>query len=85
MHPLCTCCKYTRLQSSDSHFIQTQTNTMSRTSLVALWIRRHLPVQGLRVQSLVREDATCRGATKPRAPQRLSPSFRAREPVSGND
>lgn len=60
-------CKYTRLQSSDSHFIQTQTNTMSRTSLVALWIRRHLPVQGCWFQSLVREDATCRGATKPRA------------------
>ena len=35
------------------------------TSLVALWLRMHLPKQGTRVQSLVREDPTCHGATKP--------------------
>ena len=28
-------------------------------------IRNHLPMQGTRVRSLVREDPTCRGATKP--------------------
>ena len=35
------------------------------TSLVVQWLRIHLPMQGIRVQSLVREDLTCHGATKP--------------------
>ena len=35
------------------------------TSLVAQWLRIRLPVQGTRVQALVQEDPTCRGATKP--------------------
>ena len=35
------------------------------TSLVVQWLRIHLPMQGTRVQFLVREDPTCRGATKP--------------------
>ena len=34
-------------------------------SLVAQWLRIRLPVQGTRVRALVREDPTCRGATKP--------------------
>ena len=34
-------------------------------SLVAQWLRIHLPMQGTRVQSLVQEDPRCRGATKP--------------------
>ena len=34
------------------------------TSLVAQWLRIHLPMQGTRVQGLVQEDPTCRGATK---------------------
>ena len=36
-----------------------------RTSQVAQWIRICLPVQGTWVQSLVQEDSTCLGATKP--------------------
>ena len=32
---------------------------------MAQWLRIHLPMQGTRVQALVREDPTCRGATKP--------------------
>ena len=36
-----------------------------RASLVAQWLRIHLPMQGTRVRALVREDPTCRGATKP--------------------
>ena len=36
-----------------------------RASLVAQWLRIHLPMQEKRVQALVREDPTCRGATKP--------------------
>ena len=34
-------------------------------SLVAQWLRIRLPMQGTRVPALVREDPTCRGATKP--------------------
>ena len=35
------------------------------TSLVVQWLRIRLPVQGTQVRALVREDPTCRGATKP--------------------
>ena len=35
------------------------------TSLVAQWLRIHLPMQGTWVQALVREDPTCHRATKP--------------------
>ena len=35
------------------------------TSLVVQWLRIFLPMQGTGVQSLVREDPTCCGATKP--------------------
>ena len=34
-------------------------------SLVAQWLRIRLPMQGTRVQALVREDPTCCGATNP--------------------
>ena len=34
-------------------------------SLVAQWLRIRLPMQGTRVQALVREVPTCRGPTKP--------------------
>ena len=33
-------------------------------SLVVQWLRIHLPMQGTWVRALVREDPTCRGATK---------------------
>ena len=36
-----------------------------RASLVAQWLRIRLPMQGTWVPALVREDPTCRGATKP--------------------
>ena len=35
------------------------------TSLVAQWLRIRLPMQGTWVRALVREDPTCRRATKP--------------------
>ena len=38
---------------------------MLGTSLVVQWLRVHLLMQGTRVQSLVQEDSTCCGATKP--------------------
>ena len=34
-------------------------------SLVAQWLGICLPTQETRVRALVREDSTCRGATKP--------------------
>ena len=56
-------------------------------SLVAQWLRTHLPMQGTLVRALVREDPTCRRATKPvrhnywaSVPQLLSLCSRAREP-----
>ena len=36
-----------------------------RVSLVAQWLRIHLPMQGTRVRALVQEDPTYRRATKP--------------------
>ena len=33
-------------------------------SLVAQWLRIHLPMQGTRVRALVWEDPTCHGTTK---------------------
>ena len=41
-----------------------KTKHINRTSLVAQWLRIHLPMQGTRVQVLVWEDPTCRGVTK---------------------
>ena len=35
------------------------------TSVVAQWLRIHLPMQGTRVRALAQEDPTCHGATKP--------------------
>ena len=40
-------------------------NEMTGTSLVAQWLRIHLPMQGTRIRALVQEDPTCRRATKP--------------------
>ena len=48
-----------------------------RTSLVVQWWRIHLPVQGTWVWSLVWEDPTCYGATKPMCHDYLA---RARAP-----
>ena len=36
-----------------------------RTSLVVQWLIIHLPTQRTQVRSLVQEDSTCHGATKP--------------------
>ena len=43
----------------------------NRTSLVAPWLRIHLPMQGTCVRSLVREDPTCL-SNKALGPQLLS-------------
>ena len=38
---------------------------LNGVSLVAQWLRIHLPMQGTRVRALVQEDPTCHRATKP--------------------
>ena len=42
-----------------------KTKRQPGTSLVVQWLRIRLPMQGTWVRSLVQEDPTCRGATKP--------------------
>ena len=49
---------------SIEHYIPIKNNKLG-ASLVAQWLRIRLPMQGTRVRALVREDPTCRGATKP--------------------
>ena len=44
---------------------QTLLKPMTWASLEAQWLRICLPMQGTQAQALVREDPTCRGATKP--------------------
>ena len=58
-----------------------QKHTGGSASLVVQWLRIRLTMQGTRVRALVREDPTCRGATKP-----VSHNYRAcaLEPVSHN-
>ncbi|KAJ8790001.1 hypothetical protein J1605_004753 [Eschrichtius robustus] len=54
-------------------------------SLVAQWLRIRLPMQGTRVQSLIREDPTCRRATKPQPVLRNKRSHRNEKPVHHNE
>ena len=56
-------CRIFHIQVHISDFSQKTKN--QGTSLVAQWLRIRLPMQGTRVRALVREDPTCRGATKP--------------------
>ena len=50
-------------------FVQHQLESLfkmhTRASLVVWWLRIHLLMQGTQVRSLVWEDPTCLGATKP--------------------
>ena len=50
-----------------------------RASLVAQWLGIRLLMQGTWVRALVREDPTCRGATKPVHHNYWSPCFATRE------
>ena len=45
--------------------LKKEKNTTRGTALVVWWLRICLAMQGTRVQSLVGEDPTCRGVTKP--------------------
>ena len=51
----------------NKHFVEHLSiiNIYWGTSLVAQWLRICLPMQGTRVWALIREDPTCRRATKP--------------------
>ena len=44
---------------------ETINKTKRQASLVAQWLRIHLPMQGTRVRALVQGNPTCHGATKP--------------------
>ncbi|XP_061028207.1 ubiquitin-conjugating enzyme E2 W isoform X1 [Eubalaena glacialis] len=65
-------CKEKRRPPDNSFYVRTCNKNPKKTkwwyhgtSLVARWLRIHLPMQGTRVRALVQEDSTCRGATKP--------------------
>ena len=45
-----------------------------QNSLVVQWLKLHLPILGTQVRSLVQEDPTCRGATRPMHHNYWSPS-----------
>ena len=47
------------------HFLENLKIELLGASLMVQWLRICLPMQGTRVRSLVREDPTCHGATKP--------------------
>ena len=53
------------LGNSKSSFKSQLKYSLPGTSLVAQWLRIHLPMQGTRVRARVREDPTCHRATKP--------------------
>ena len=50
-----------QLNSESCRFFKNQLSA----SLVAQWLRIRLPVQGIWVRALVREDPTCCGAPRP--------------------
>ena len=56
---------YASTSSSFAHSVFRFKKSLFRASLVAQWLRICLPIQGTQVRSLVREDPTCLGATKP--------------------
>ena len=58
-------CRIVELRTSIFYYILCWIRYLLFTSLVVQWLRILLPVQGTRVQSLVWEDPTCHGATKP--------------------
>ena len=47
------------------YYISPHLKSKHGASLVAQWLRIRLPMQGTQVRALVREDLTCRRATKP--------------------
>ena len=57
--------KVPKLQMENSHPNKLRLIIYSWTSLVAQWLRIHLPMQGTRVWALVWEHPTCRGAAEP--------------------
>ena len=58
---------FLNLLLNDILFIHSVTQKFNHlgTSLVAQWLRIHLPMQGTQVRAPVWEDPTCRRATKP--------------------
>ena len=58
----CTVHWITILSLRGPHYAKIKINVLG-TSLVAQWLRIHLPIQATRVRPLVRGDPTCHGAT----------------------
>ena len=73
--------KHQVFSSSGLKINLTYKNSLLGASLVAQWLRIRLPMQGTRVRALVREDPTCRRATKPVRHNYLACTL---EPVSHN-
>ena len=61
---------------------KSRTRLSDWTELVVQWLRIHLPMQGTLVWSLIQEDSTCHGGTKPTYHNYWSPS--ALEPMFCN-
>ena len=57
--------KHMERRSTSPIIREMQIKATMRASLVAQWLRICLPMQGTRVWALLREDPTCRRATKP--------------------
>ena len=56
---------YKAIKHTSETIISSVKSCITGASLVAQWLRIHLPMQGTQVRSLVREDPTFRGAAKP--------------------
>ena len=59
-------CEEIQLNESSSNTLMTHFKIIKKDFLVVQWLRIHLPTQGTEVQSVVWEDSTCHGATKPK-------------------
>ena len=51
--------------ATDTVWLCANKTLLTGASLVAQWLKTHLPMQGAWVRALVREDPKCHGATKP--------------------
>ena len=68
------------IDTASLDLILTDKKLLGGTSLVAQWLRIHLPMQGTRVRSLVREDPTCREQLSPCATTTEAHTPRAHAP-----
>ena len=60
---MCVCARFN--DNDNNKVIGILKNISHGTSLVARWLRIHLPIQETWIRALVWENPTCCGATKP--------------------